>query len=86
MPSVTVTKIVKEASGRVLVYFGKHCREFTTVEDMRAAVRAALTRADVENLALALMLSRQPSLANPAALEGRTVTVDFSLANFGTVT
>lgn len=85
MPSVTLTKIVKEAGGKVRVRFGKVEREYPSLEDMRSSVRAALDQADLIDLALALILSRQPNLGNPSALEGRTVTVDFGQANWGTV-
>jgi hypothetical protein len=84
MASVTVTKIVKEAS-RVLVYFGKDCREFSSLSEMQQLVRANLTRSDLMDIALGLMLSRQPALGNPTVFEGKSVNVDFSATNWGTL-
>lgn len=85
MPSVTLTKITKDADGRIRVRFGKLEREFGSLTHMRSAVRAALDQSGLIDLALALLLSRQPALGNPAALEGKTLTVDFSQPNWGTV-
>lgn len=74
MPSVTIDAIERQPDGRILVRTGK-----------RAAVRASLNRDDLLDIALALVLARQPNLGNPAAFAGRTVTVDFSQVNWGTV-
>lgn len=87
MPSVTVTKISKEPDGRILVDFSHgEGREFASLADMKSVVRSNLTRDDLVDIAIALMLSRQPTLANPAAFVGHSVNVDFSAANWGTVT
>jgi hypothetical protein len=86
MPSVTLTRIDKRADGSVYLYFGKDVREYSSVEALRLSARSALGRADLIDLAIALALFRQPALGNPAALEGRTVAVDFSQAAWGAVT
>lgn len=85
MPSVTLTKIVKEPGGRILLRFGKREYEFSSIEHFRQSVRGMLDREDLEVLAMALILARQPNLGNPAALEGRTITIDFNAASWGTV-
>lgn len=85
MPSITLTKIIKEEDGQIRVRFGKVEREYASLADMRASVRAALDQSDLIDLALALILSRQPALGNPSALDGRTITIDFSKANWGSV-
>ena len=86
MPSVTVSKIDKEANGRILIYFGKHGREFGSIEQMQQSVRAAFTRDDMIDLSLRLMLARQSTLGSPAAFEGHSINIDPSLNNWGTFT
>jgi len=85
MPAITVTKIHKDSSGRIRFRFGKSEAEFESIQAARDYVKSALTRETLELLAMAICLNRQPSLGNPPALEGKTVTVDFSLANWGTL-
>lgn len=84
MPSITLTKITKEAS-RVRFRFGKIEREFPSIQAARDWAQSRFTREDMEAIAIALCLSRQPNLTNVNQLEGRTLTVDLSLANWGTV-
>lgn len=86
MPSVTCTKIVKEAGGRILVRFGKVEMEFANLGAMKAYVASILDREQLTALALRLMIDRQPTLNNPSVFEGRSVNVDFSVNNWGTVT
>jgi len=86
MPSVTVTKITPLQDGRVIVRFGKREREFASVADMREFARSQVDAATLEGMAVGLMLTRQPALGNPGVFEGRSVNVDFSLANWGTIT
>jgi hypothetical protein len=85
MPQVTLSKIDKHSDGRISVRFGKVVREFASIEHMRGCVRSALTQDDLIDMALALLLSRQPNLGNPAAMEGRTVSIDFNSTSWGTV-
>jgi hypothetical protein len=85
MPSATFTKIVKQDDGSIRFRFGKREYEFASLVAVREFVRRRLDQETIESLALALLVSRQPSLANLAAIEGRTVVVDFSLANWGTI-
>lgn len=86
MPSVTVSKVVIEPSGRVLVDFSHgEGREYQSLADMKSQVRASLTKDDLIDMALALMLFRQPTLSNPSVFLGHSVGVDFSVNNWGTV-
>jgi hypothetical protein len=85
MPSVTLHKIVKEADGRVRLRFGKREREFSDLQAMRDFAEAQLTPEVLEALVVALALKRQPALGNPSAFEGRTLNVDLTLANWGTL-
>lgn len=85
MPSVTCTKIHKDPSGRIRVRFGKTEREFQDIASLREFVRDALTPETLQAIFLRLALDRQPSLGNVSLLEGRTIDVDFSRANWGTV-
>jgi hypothetical protein len=39
----------------------------------------------LEALAIALMLTRQPALGNPAVFDNKTVEVDFTKAAWGTI-
>ncbi len=86
MPSVTLTKIQKDADGKVRIRFGKREYEFANIQAVRDFARGQLDRDTLEAITMALALTRQPTLSNPTALEGRTLTVDFTLANWGTVT
>ncbi len=86
MPSVTLTKIQKDADGKIRIRFGKREYEFANIQAARDFVRSQIDRETLEVIEMALALTRQPTLSNPAALEGRTLTVDFTLANWGTVT
>lgn len=85
MPSVTLTKIVKEPGGRIRVRFGKRETEYASLAEMKASVRAQLGPDDLEALVLALALTRQPNLTNTAALEGKTLNVDLSATAWGTI-
>jgi hypothetical protein len=85
MPQVTLDKINKDASGRVRFLFGKSELEFPTIEAAREWARQQLLKEQLQAIAVALCLTRQPNLHNLNALEGRTVNVDFTLANWGTV-
>lgn len=82
--SVTLTRIQRDGD-RVLVSFGKRTREFASIADLRDFVANTLSRDVLEALFLRLALDRQPNLDNPAQLEGHTLTVDTSLANWGRV-
>lgn len=86
MPSVTVTNIVKEADGRVLIRFGKREREFSSLASLRQWASNVLDRETLDALAIALMLERQPALGNPSAFEGHSIAVNFANANWGTIT
>lgn len=86
MPSVTITKVQKDPSGHVRFRFGKREREFPSLAEAREFVRGVLGDPDtIEAAAIALMLSRQPSLGNPAVFQGRSVIIDFSLPSWGTI-
>lgn len=87
MASATITKIQTDADGKVRFQFGKREYEFSSLAAAKAAVRdqLILSRDTLEVIAMGLALTRQPTLSNPAALQGHTVTVDFTLANWGTV-
>lgn len=87
MPSLTINSVtVHPTTGEVRVrYDGKCERVYASVEAFRRAARANLTRDDLFDLAVGLIAARQPKLGNPAAFAGRSVTVDFSQAAWGTV-
>lgn len=88
MPSVTITKIVKEGggAGRIRIRFGKLEREYASLAHLQAAAKANLSVDDLIDIAIGLMLSRQPTLTNPNVFEGHTVTVNFAaVTNWGTV-
>lgn len=85
MPSVTLTKIDKEADGSIHVRFGKAGYKFNSISHMREYVHSVLSREDLHAIAMALAITRQPALGNPNALEGRVLTVDLSSANWGTI-
>lgn len=85
MPSVTITSVTKNGDGSVTVVVGKRTRVYGSVAALKAAVRSNLTVDDLIDLALALALFRQPALGNPSAFDGHTVSVDFTAANWGTI-
>lgn len=85
MPSVTVTDLAVEQDGKVRIRFGKRTREFNSIEHMRMCVSEALNLETLEALAMRLILQRQPAIGNPSAVIGRTLEVDFSKANWGTL-
>lgn len=85
MPSITLTKCGKDSDNRVRFQFGKRGYEFHDLAAANAFVKSQLDRDTLDTIMMALVMSRQPTLANPAALNGRTLTVDFSLANWGSV-
>lgn len=87
MASITVTKVTKNADGSVSFQFGKTERTFESVAAAVAFARDVLAnQAAIQAAAIALMLTRQPSLNNPSVFEGHSVAVDFSLNNWGTIT
>jgi len=79
--SITLTKITRQPGGGVVVNFGKRGREFASLADLRDFVRDKLDRDVLEALFLRVALDRFPNMDNPAQLEGRTLTVDTSIAN-----
>lgn len=83
--SATVTAISAPAGGPITIAFGKRTRPFNDLNHMKVVAADALTRDDLEFIALRLMLARQPAFGNPAAFVGKSVAVDFSLANWGTI-
>jgi hypothetical protein len=85
MPQVTLTKIHKDVGGRIRFRFGKREYEFSSIEHAKEWVRSRFNTEDMDAIAIALCLERQPALGNLATLEGRTLTVNLSLANWGTV-
>jgi hypothetical protein len=85
--SVTVTAISIAGNGEVRIRFGKRERVFADLSALKGFVREVLTNQEtLEAAALALMIARQPNLANPAAFVGHAVNVDFTAANWGTIT
>lgn len=82
--SVTITGIVKEPGGAVRIRLGKFEYCFNNLQDARDAARD-FDAEDLRALVLRLILTRQPNLGNPAALVGRTVTIDPTSASWGTV-
>lgn len=84
MPSATVTKILKSGN-EIRVQFGKRERVYDDIQQMRNFVRDTLDRDTLEAIAMALMLSRQPALGNPSVFEGKSINIDLSVANWGTL-
>lgn len=82
--SVTLTNIRRRA-GKIYVRFGKREHEFESLVEMQRYVAERLTPETLEALFLALLIERQPDITNPAQIEGRTLTVDMSLASWGRV-
>lgn len=82
--SVTLTQI-RQQNGRIFLRFGKETYEFNSLADIRDYVQSILGKAELHALFMACAIERQAALNNPAQLEGRTLTVDFSLNNWGTV-
>lgn len=82
--SVTIRALEKRPDGTVRVLLGKNEYVFNSIEDARAAARD-FDAEDARQLVLRLIFARQPGLGNPAALVGRTVTIDPTSANWGTV-
>lgn len=88
MPSTTITQIRKPPSGKIYFRFGKAEREFESIAAAREWARNNLPddpQEFLQSLAICMALQRQPALGNPAALEGRTLTIDLTQANWGTV-
>lgn len=85
MASVTLSKIDK-SGGRVDFQFADGSGlGFKSAADAADYARRYLTGDTLRAIVVALALTRQPTLGNVAALEGKTVTIDFSQANWGTV-
>lgn len=78
MPQITVTRVVKKASGKVYVSFGKETLEFSSVSQMQDWADGILSRETMKAMCVALMLSRQPALNNPSVFEGRGLDADFN--------
>ena len=79
----TVTKISKDPDGHVRIQFGKREYDFESIEQCRQFAQGTLNAETLDAIAVALMLTRQPNLTNPSVFEGHSVTVDFSLNNWG---
>ena len=87
MPSITCTKIVKEPGGRVRFRFDNGDEiEFASRQDAIEFVRDRLSRETLQALFVRIVLDRQPLLNNIPAVEGKTLNVDTSANNWGTVT
>jgi len=85
MPSVTLTRYAREPdTGRHHFYFGKECLSYDSAEHARQSLAGFSN--DLKQLAMRLILMRQPGLINPVVFVGRTINLDFSLASWGTVT
>jgi hypothetical protein len=85
MPVVTLTKITKHAGGAVEFHFGKRSRWFPSIAAATEYLRETFGKDDMEDVAMALALMRQPTLNNVAILEGRSLTVNLNVANWGTL-
>lgn len=88
--SVTLNSVQQDASGRVRFRFSMPSgeldeREFASISDASQYARDRLTRNEAIAMGIALVLTRQPTLSNPSAFAGKTMTIDLTLANWGTV-
>lgn len=82
--SVTITKVLRQ-NGRVYIRFGKREYEFASQQAVQEFVAQKLNTEVLEALAIAIVVARQPTLANLALVEGKTLTVDPTVNNWGTV-
>lgn len=79
MVTCKLTSVARDAgTGAVTFRFGKNELVFTGVEAARSYVGQQLEPATVQAFAIALVLSRQPTLTNPTVFANRTLTVDLS--------
>jgi hypothetical protein len=76
--SVTCTRVVA-APGKRIVMFGKTGVELTSLADARAYVDGLLTRDVLQAMLIAKWLLADPAGANPALVEGKTISADLSL-------
>jgi hypothetical protein len=84
--SVTLTKIqFTNANSPIRIRFGKRDYEFNDLAHMKGFVASQLSRETLESLMLAMLIERQPDINNPGQVEGKTMTVDMSVNNWGTI-
>jgi hypothetical protein len=87
MPSVTLTKIsFTNANSPIRIRFGKRTYEFTDLDHMKEYVAQTIGVEQLEAIAMALLIARQPNITNPAAVEGRSVNVNLANNTWGTLT
>jgi len=83
--SVSLTAINQDGNGRIRLQFGNVEKEFSSLAALQSWVKDVLTLDVLMALYCRIAIDRQPTLNNPAALTGHTLTVDTSLNNWGTV-
>lgn len=84
--SVTLTAINQRPDGSVEFKFGKQGIEFASLEAAKSYARGNLSREALVSLIIGICLERQPTLSNPAVLEGRTLSLDTAIANLLRIT
>lgn len=81
--SVTCTGFDVAANGSIRVRFGKREYEFESKAHMRQYLKDFDVEAFLDKVAMVRMIRRQPGLASPNVFVGKSITVDFSVANWG---
>lgn len=79
--SVTCTKVHRD-NGKTYVRFSDKVElEFTSLADVQNYIRSVTSKDQLRALLLAKLLEVSPDGSNASLIEGRTVTVDLSLAS-----
>ena len=86
MPSLTIDSAQVGGDGRVRIRFGQREIEYASRRDFREALDEAAGEDFLFRLILAIIRHRMPDANTLPAVAGRTITVDFSLANVVRVT
>jgi hypothetical protein len=87
MPSVTLTKIsFTNANSPIRIRFGKRDYEFNNLDHMKEYVAQTVGVEQLEAIAMALLIARQPTISNQAAVEGRSINVNLANNTWGTLT
>lgn len=78
--TVTCTKI-RRTNGKIYIQFGKIEREFESPAHVKAWIGDSLDKEALQAMLIAKWLDVDPTGSNPTLVEGRTITVDLTLAS-----
>lgn len=82
MPSITCTQAQRDnQTGRITLNFGKIGMEFNDIAHAKAFVESMLSRDTMIALFIKIATDRNLTLAQ---IEGKTLTINVNLANWGT--